>query len=81
MTRSEEIKSLQKVIKDQDTLIQELRADKKKIRDERDYLFNTAKSLRDTTEDNRALERTCDSLRAIIASANKGFGLHITKTA
>jgi hypothetical protein len=81
MTRAEEIKSLQKVIKTQNDLIltqkQEIEDQGQTIKQHKD----TAITMRTLNEDLRATERSNDSLRAIIASANKGFGLHITKTA
>jgi hypothetical protein len=81
MSRSEEIKSLQEVIKNQDTEIKRLKADNEIIRAERDYQYNTNESRRNQTEDIRALENSNDYLRKVIAKSNKGFGLHITKQA
>jgi cell division protein FtsB len=74
MTRAQEITKLNEEIK-------RLKAQNKKVRDERDYLFNTAQSQRESTEDLRALEKSNDYLRAVIARSNKGFGLTMTKQA
>ena len=80
MTRSEEIKQLQRLVKVQNQEIERLKQDKHDLCRTVTRLRDSNDSTRRVNEDNRVLERTCDNLRAIIASANKGFGLHITST-
>ena len=80
MTRAEEITSLQRLIKVQNQEIERLKQDKHDLLRTVSRLKDANDSTRTVNEDNRVLERTCDNLRAIIASANKGFGLHITST-
>ena len=81
MKRSHEIKSLQEVIKNQDTEIKRLKADNEIIRAERDYQFGVNKSRRNLSEDIKCLENSNDYLRKVIAKTNKGFGLYMNKQA
>tara|TARA_R110000787_G_C13411032_1_gene444199 strand:- start:1013 stop:1258 length:246 start_codon:yes stop_codon:yes gene_type:complete len=81
MSRAEEIKSLQKLIKVQNEKIERLKQDKHDLCRTVTRLRDSNDSTRRVNEDNRVLERSNDYLRGVIANLNQGLGLYVNKQA
>jgi uncharacterized protein YlxW (UPF0749 family) len=81
MTRSEEIKQLQRLVKVQNQEIERLKQDKHDLCRTVTRLRDSNDSTRRVNEDNRVLERSNDYLRGVIANLNQGLGLYVNKQA